>query len=67
MLLMQSADSILPTMQSIKDGDDKVKVTEASAIFLQIHSFKFLMTLIIVWRILCTKGLSDHLQNTKLL
>ena len=54
-------------MQSIMDGDDEVKATEASGIFLQIHSFKFLMTLVIFWRILsCTKGLSDHLQSTKI-
>ena len=49
------------------DGDDKMKATEASGIFLQIHNFKFLMKLIIFWRILsCTKGLSDHLQSTKI-
>ena len=49
------------------DGDDKMKHTEASEIYLQIHSFKFLTTLIIFWRILsCTKGLSDHLQSTKM-
>ena len=60
-------DSILATLQSIMDGNDKVKATEASGIFLQIHSFKFLLTLIIFWRILsCTKGLSDHLQSTKI-
>ena len=48
------------------DGSDKMKATEASGIILQIHNFKFLMTLIIFWRILsCTKGLSDHLQSTK--
>ena len=49
------------------DGDNKMKATEASGIYLQIHSFKFLMTLIIFWRILsCTKGLSDHLQSTRM-
>ena len=60
-------DAILATLQCIMDGSDKMKATEASGIFLQIHNFKFLMTLIIFWRILsCTKGLSDHLQSTKM-
>ena len=60
-------DAILTTLQCIMDGSDKMKATEASGIFLQIHNFKFLMTLIIFWRILsCTKRLSDHLQSTKM-
>ena len=41
--------------------------TEASGIYLQIYSFKFLTTLIIFWRILSsTKDLSDHLQSAKM-
>ena len=60
-------DSILATLQSIIDGDDRCKAVEASGIYLQINSFKFLTTLIIVWRILSyTKRLSDHLQNTRI-
>ena len=31
---------------------------------MQIHSFKFLTTLVLFWQILsCTKGLSDQLQS----
>ena len=58
-------DAILGSLQSIMDGRDKGKATEACGIYMQIHSFKFLTTLILFWRILqCTKGLSDQLQST---
>lgn len=60
-------DAVVVALQSIMDGDDKAKAIEASGIFLQIHSFKFLMTLIIFWRVLfCTKRLSDHLQSKQM-
>ena len=58
-------DAILSSLQSIMDNNDKVKAVEASGIYTQIHSFKFLTTLVLFWRILlCTKGLSDQLQST---
>ena len=42
----------------------KVKAVEASGIHTQVHSFKFLTTLILFRQILsCTKGLSDQLQS----
>ena len=56
-------DAILLSLQTIMDGNDKVKAVEASGIYMQIHSFKFLTTLVLFLRILsCTKGLSDQLQ-----
>ena len=56
-------DAILLSLQTIMDGNDKVKAVEASGIYMQIHSFKFLTTLVLFLRILsCTKGLSDKLQ-----
>jgi len=55
-------DSILATLQSIVNSNDRAKAVEASGIYSQIYSFKFLTTLIIFWRILSyTKRLSDHL------
>ena len=48
---------------SIMDSNDKVKAVEASGIYMQIHSFKYLTTLALFLQILsCTKGLSDKLQ-----
>ena len=40
-------DAILSSLQSIMDSSDKVKAVEASAIYTQIHSFKFLTTLVL--------------------
>lgn len=48
-------DAVVATLESIMDGDDKVKAIEASGIFLQIHNFKFLMTLIIFWSLILYK------------
>ena len=57
-------DAVLSSLESIVDGSDKVKAT---GIYIQIHSFKFLTTLVLFWRILsCTKGLSDQLQSIKI-
>ena len=42
-------DAILGSLQSIMDGRDKGKATEACGIYMQIHSFKFLTTLILFW------------------
>ena len=53
-------------MQIITEGDDRAKAVEAKGILLQVKSFKFLVTLVLFWRILsCTKSLSDHLQSAK--
>ena len=40
---------VVPLMQSIMDVRDKGKATEACGIYMQIHSFKFLTTLILFW------------------
>ena len=42
-------DAILGSLQSIMDVRDKGKATEACGIYMQIHSFKFLTTLILFW------------------
>ena len=54
-------DVILATLQVIVDGEDRLKGIEATGILLQIWSFKFLIALVLFWRILfCTKSLSDQ-------
>ena len=59
-------DAILATLQCLVEGDDKVKAVEAKGILLQIQCFKFLITLIMFWRILfLTKQLSDQLQSPR--
>ena len=58
-------NAVLATLQIIMEGDDRTKAVEAQGILLQIKCFKFLVTLVLFWRILsCTKSLSDHLQST---
>ena len=57
-------DAILATLQCLVEGDDKLKAVEAKGILLQIKCFKFLITLIMFWRVLfLTKQLSDQLQS----
>ena len=57
---------ILATLQIIIEGDDRAKAVGAEEILPQVKSFKFLVTLVLFWRILSyTKGLSDHLQKTQ--
>ena len=57
-------DAVLATLQCLVEGDDKVKAVEAKGILLQIRCFKFLITLIMFWRLLfLTKQLSDQLQS----
>lgn len=52
-------DSIIATLESLMDGEDRTKGTEATGILLQVQTFKFLLSLIIFCRILsCTKSLS---------
>ena len=56
-------DSILATLETIVDGDDKCKAVEVNGILLQARTFKFLFLLVIFTCILsCTKRLSDQLQ-----
>ena len=67
LLLTQSVahmtDSILATLESIIEGDDKAKAMEANGIFFQIHTIKFIFLLVVFMRILSyTKRLSDQLQ-----
>ena len=58
-------DVVLTSLEIIADGDDRVKAVEAEGLLHQVKSFKFLISLIIFWRIFsCTKSLSDQLQST---
>ena len=60
-------DVILVTLQAIVDGEDRVKATEATGILSQVQSFKFMIALVLFWRILfCTKSSSDQLQSTSI-
>ena len=57
-------DAILATLQSLVQGDDKLKAVEAKEILLQIQCFKFLITLIIFCHLLfITKQLLDDFQS----
>ena len=57
-------DAILATLEVIKDGDDRPKAVEPIGNLTQVQCFKFLLVLIVFWRILsCTKSLSDQLQS----
>ena len=59
--------SIIATLQAVVDGEDRAKAVEATGILLQVHTFKFLLLLIVFWRILsCTKSLSDQLQSVNI-
>ena len=60
-------DAIVATLEYVGNDDDKNKAIEAKGILLQIQTFKFLITLILFWRILSlTKSLSDQLQSTNI-
>ena len=60
-------DSILETLESISDGDDKQKAIEAASLLHHVHSFSFISCLIILSRIMSfTKILSDQLQSEHL-
>ena len=60
-------DVILATLQVIVDGEDRLKGIEATGTLLQIRSFKFLIALVLFWRILfCTKSFSDQLQSSSI-
>ena len=58
-------DVVLSSLEIITDGDDRVKAVEAKGLLYQIKSFKFLISVILLWQIFsCTKSLSDQLQST---
>ena len=55
---------MLSTLEEIGDGPDRDKAVVATGLYLQVRSFKFLISLIIFDRVLsCTKSLSDQLQS----
>ena len=60
-------DSVLATLEEIANGEDRSRATEATGIWTQVQTFKFLVSLIMFWRILsCTKSLSDQLQSREM-
>ena len=48
-VIASTYDSILATLESIADGDDKLKSIEATGLLHQIHCFKFISCLVIFW------------------
>lgn len=63
-VIASTYDSILATLESIADGNDKLKSIEATGLLHQIHCFKFISCLVIFWQIMgFTKSLSDQLQS----
>ena len=57
-------DSVLATIEDISNGVDKSREVEARGILNQIQCFKYLLLLVIFYRILSfTKALSDQLQS----
>ena len=62
---ISSTYDVLSSLKIITDWDDRVKAVEKEGLLHQIKSFKFLTSLILLWRIFsCTKNLSDQLQST---
>ena len=60
-------DSIIETPECLANNTDKSKAVEAIGLLHQVHSFKFLPSLIIFQRIFSkTKSLSDQLQSKSL-
>ena len=60
-------DSIIETLECLANNTDKCKAVEAIGLLHQVHSFKFLASLIIFQRIFSiTKSLSDQLQSKSL-
>ena len=56
--------AVLATLEEIVDGEDRSRATEAIGILIQVQTYKFLLSLIMFWRILSyTKSLSDQLQK----
>ena len=66
-VIASTFDSILATLDSIAEGNDKPKAFEATGLLHLIQSFKFISCLIIFLRIMgFTKSLSDALQNEEI-
>ncbi len=66
-VISSSYNSVLATLESIADGDDKGKAIEAAGLLHKTNSFKFLSCLVIFHRLLgITKSLSDQLQSRDL-
>ena len=60
-------DSDIATLEEIANGEDRSRAIEATGIWTQVQTFKFLVSLITFWRILsCTKSLSDQLQSREM-
>lgn len=60
-------DSLIETLECLAEDNDKAKAVEAIGLLHQVHSFKFVATLIIFDRIFSiTKSLSDQLQAKNL-
>ena len=60
-------DSVLATLEEIANGQDRSRAIEATGIWTQVKTFKFLLSLVTFWRILsCTKSLSDQLQSREM-
>jgi len=58
--------AVLSSLRCIMDWDDKLKAAEATGIYMQVHSFKFLTRLVLFWRtLMCTKSLFEQLQSVK--
>ena len=65
--ICRTYDAILATLESVGDGSDSEKAIEANGLYHQVAKFSFLLNLVTFDKVLsCTKGLSDHLQNTDL-
>ena len=55
------------TLELLTEDNDKNKAVESRGLLLQITSFSFIVSLVVVDRILsCTKSLSDILQEPEL-
>ena len=60
-------DSVLATLQEIREGTDSVKAVEATGLYHQVATFSFIVSLVTFYKILqCTKNLSDQLQSSSI-
>ena len=65
--ICRTYDAILATLELVGDGPDSEKAIEAKGLYHQIARFSFLLSLVTFDKVLiCTKGLSDQLQNSDL-
>ena len=66
-VIASTFDSILATLDSIAEGNNKPRAIEATGLLHQIHSFKFISCLVIFLHIMgITKSLSDQLQSKEI-